>query len=310
VLIPHTSSWPQKSSDSEFDHALFYTSLQQYQNEPGCRATKFGTSILYAEVLTSTNTILEKNQKLLNHLPNGFTATAGVQIAGRGRGNNVWVSPRGSLIYSTLLRHSITLSNSAPVVFVQYLAAISIAEGIKSYAPGYESMPVRLKWPNDVYAEDPENPGKFVKICGILVNSSFSDGVYNLVVGCGINAINKLPTTSLNAIRPKGTPVFSLEKLLARILTKFEDIYTSFCRTGFSADLEKRYYGLWLHSQQIVTLETEGGARARVVGITRDWGLLKVEELGWEDQPTGRVWTLQADGNSFDFFKGLLKAKA
>jgi biotin--protein ligase len=42
------------------------------------------------------------------------------------------------------------LSNTAPVVFVQYLAAIAIIEGIKSYDHGYSNVPVKLKWPNDI----------------------------------------------------------------------------------------------------------------------------------------------------------------
>ena len=58
-----------------------------------------------------------------------------------------------------------------------------------------------------------------------------------------------------------------------------------------------------------MTLEAEGGVRARIKGITRDWGLLLVEELGWEDRATGKISTLQSDSNSFDFFKGLIKRK-
>lgn len=42
------------------------------------------------------------------------------------------------------------LSNSAPVVFIQYLAAIAIVEGIQSYDRGYKDLPVKLKWPNDI----------------------------------------------------------------------------------------------------------------------------------------------------------------
>jgi len=60
---------------------------------------------------------------------------------------------------------------------------------------------------------------------------------------------------------------------------------------------------------QIVTLETEGGSRARIKGITRDWGLLLADELGWEDRPTGHTVSLQSDSNSFDFFRGLVKRK-
>jgi biotin--protein ligase len=164
---------------------------------------------------------------------------------------------------------------------------------------------------NQTDAQDPSKPGmkEYVKIGGILVNSSYSSGNYDLVVGIGINSTNASPTTSLNALLPSNLSPFSLEKLLARILTKFEAIYKGFCRTGFDRKLEETYYKHWLHTDQIVTLEQEGGARARIKGITTNWGLLRAEELGWQDRPTGKVWELQSDSNSFDFFKGLLKRK-
>lgn len=73
------------------------------------------------------------------------------------------------------------------------------------------------------------------------------------------------------------------------------------------------YYDDWLHMHQAVTLEEEGGTRARIKGITRDYGLLLAEELvrGWDgsERTTGKVWQLQSDSNSFDFFKGLVKRK-
>jgi biotin--protein ligase len=158
---------------------------------------------------------------------------------------------------------------------------------------------------------DPSKAGskEYVKIGGILVNSSYSSGNYDLVVGIGLNTANAAPTTSLNSLLPSNLAPFTLEKLLARILTKFETMYNSFCRTGFDKGLEGLYYRHWLHTDQIVTLEQEGGARVRIKGITTDWGLLRAEELGWEDKPTGKVWELQSDSNSFDFFRGLLKRK-
>jgi hypothetical protein len=55
--------------------------------------------------------------------------------------------------------------------------------------------------------------------------------------------------------------------------------------------------------------EAEGGVRASIKGITTNWGLLKAEELRWEYRPTGKMWELQSDSNSFDFFRGLLKRK-
>lgn len=71
-------------------------------------------------------------------------------MAGRGRGSNVWVSPAGSLVFSVCMKHPMEFANTAPVVFIQYLAAIAIVEGIKSYDEGYSKTPVKLKWPNDI----------------------------------------------------------------------------------------------------------------------------------------------------------------
>jgi biotin---protein ligase len=73
--------------------------------------------------------------------------------------------------------------------------------------------------------------------------------------------------------------------------------------------LEERYYAHWLHSGQKVTLENVGGVKAKVIGITRDWGMLKVEEVDEQGRGSGRVWALQSDENSFDYWKGLVKRK-
>ncbi|KAJ4305158.1 biotin holocarboxylase synthetase [Kalmusia sp. IMI 367209] len=249
----------------------------------------FGNSLLYGEVVTSTNTLLEKNPSLLQQLPTGFTVTATTQLAGRGRGSNVWVAPPGALMFSTVIHHSFSLTQSAPIIFVQYLAALAIVEGIKNYAPGYDKIPVKLKWPNDIYAQIPGSPtNPLVKIGGILVNSSYSGSSYSLVMGIGLNLANPLPTTSLNHLLPSlSLKPITPEKLLASILASFESLYTSFCRVGWSRQMEESYYESWLHSEQVVTLETHGGVRARVKGITRDWGLLLAEELGDGDRATG-----------------------
>ena len=66
--------------------------------------------------------------------------------------------------------------------------------------------------------------------------------------GIGLNTTNPAPTTSLNALLSDRIPPFTLEKLLARILTSFEELYGQFIRTGFSRDLEELYYQHWLHT--------------------------------------------------------------
>ncbi len=277
-----------------------------------------------------------RNHNLLSKLPTGFTLAATTQVAGRGRGANVWIAPPGSLIMSTVINHPAHIATSRPIVFIQYLAALATVEAVKSYATGYSDFPIKIKWPNDVYVRDPNKPTdetSYVKVAGILANCAYSAGNYQVVLGIGINTNNARPTTSLDAVLPllnnnnnnsgngKKTPEpFRIERLLARILTRLEILYGEFCRGGFSRELEGKYYRHWLHSNQIVTLEAEGGVRARVVGITRDWGMLMAQEVveggegsggggGGVLRPTGKVWALQSDENSFDFWRGLVKRK-
>ena len=312
AIVPHTSGVPT-TKETLFHHEAFYANLHHYHTKLRNPNASFGKYLMYGEVVTSTNSLLEKNPSLLRNLPNGFTLTATTQIAGRGRGGNVWIAPPGALMFSTVLHHSLAASQSAPVIFIQYLAALAIVQGIRNYAPGYSNIPVKLKWPNDIYAQLPgssNNP--VVKIGGILVNSSYSGTGYSLVCGIGLNLSNALPTTSLNLLAASQSPPlkpFTPEKLLASILAHFETLYKTFLNTGFSREMEGEYYDSWLHTNQLVTLESEGGVKARIKGITRDWGLLLAEEVGWEDRPTGRLVTLQSDSNSFDFFRGLVRRK-
>ncbi len=224
-----------------------------------------------------------------------------------------------------MINHPAHLATTRPIVFLQYLAALATVEAVKSYGPGYDSIPIKIKWPNDVYVRDPKKPHEvvYVKIAGILANCAYSAGNYQVVLGIGINTNNARPTTSLDALLPlaaaasgRSSPLepFRTERLLARMLTRLESLYGEFARDGFSRALEGRYYAHWLHTNQVVTLEAEGGVKARVVGVTRDWGMLMAEEVVGDGingalRRTGKVWALQSDENSFDFWRGLVKRK-
>ncbi|TLD06229.1 uncharacterized protein PgNI_08915 [Pyricularia grisea] len=312
IVFAHEDSWPQHKETPHFDHELYYSSLSRYRRKER-DSRDWGTTLMYGEVVTSTNTMLEKNPTILGSIPTGFTFTATTQVSSRGRGSNVWIAPPGSLMFSVLINHPGHLMTTRPIVFIQYLAAVAIVEAIQGYDKGYEKMQVRLKWPNDIYCRDPtkpEGPPHYVKIGGILANCSYSSGNYQIVLGVGINTNNSRPTTSLRALaEAAGLPPLKLEQLLARILTRMEARYNGFTMKGFSGELEGAYYRHWLHSDQVVTLEMEGGVRAKIRGITKDWGMLVAEELGLGDRTTGRTFALQSDENSFDYWRGLVKRK-
>ncbi|KAJ6262805.1 hypothetical protein Dda_1362 [Drechslerella dactyloides] len=316
----HLESWPTTDETPLFSISSYFQYLQNERSQTAS-SFNFGTPLLYGEVVTRVATSADekgRNFSLLRELPSGFTAIATTQTAARGRGDNVWISPHGALGFSVAVRHRLQHQEKAPVIFIQYLVGLAIVESIKAYDDGYGDLPVYLKWPNDIYARKPSAPGQpppdkkeVVKIGGVLVTASFDGEEFILVIGCGINVSNEAPTTSLKIIAESMNPklaTFQHEKLLAKILAKVESFYEVFVNSGFKT-FEENYYEHWLHSNQIVTLDEMNGVSARIRGLSMDDGTLVVDELDEFNNKTGKAFKLQTDGNSFDFFKGLLKKK-
>ena len=59
-LIPHEADWPGTKETPYFNHHSYYANLRMYQQENSSEAEEFGNYLMYGEVVTSTNTILEK----------------------------------------------------------------------------------------------------------------------------------------------------------------------------------------------------------------------------------------------------------
>lgn len=162
----------------------------------------------------------------------------------KGRGGNSWVSQADALQFSFIVRHE--LNTSRPVVFVQYLIALAIVESIRE-RKGYEDIPLRVKWPNDIYMDLAE--GGLQKVGGLLVNSSFVRNEFLLVIGCGINLNNTYPTVSINEVIKKyGLPALEREEVLAHALVKFEKFYHEFNEKGIGKWFLDKYYARWLHT--------------------------------------------------------------
>ncbi|MEI9987612.1 MAG: biotin--[acetyl-CoA-carboxylase] ligase [Aliidongia sp.] len=147
------------------------------------------------------------------------------QTGGRGRLDRRWVSPRGNLFASIVLRPEAPPAQAAELGFV---AALAVAETIERFAgPDH----VRLKWPNDVLAGGS-------KIAGILLEArSGSSGLVDWVVlGIGINIVaapsgTPYPATCLAQLTMAVPPVGEVLKALAASLAMWLGIWES---RGFS----------------------------------------------------------------------------
>lgn len=330
TALPDSKMTPFFNMKSYFNHL---------DNFSQGKAGEIGAILGYGEVVTSTNTMLDKNPGWLARLPHGFTFTTSSQVAGRGRGGNVWVNPRGVLATSVLFRMPPGVEITR-IATLQYLCSIALIESILGYGlveagsgNGYEDMPLKLKWPNDIYILKPEyfnkledkddvsstvegDDAKWFKVSGALVNSQYLDGRYHLVWGAGVNVSNEAPTTSLNlvlsqlnVIRTKqgklALPPYQIEILLAKIMANLNNFYAVFMKAGLNPFLPL-YYKRWFHNKQTVLLDQEGSGstiKVEIKGITEN-GLLVAQNL-----QTNEVYELQPDGNSFDIFKGLVYRK-
>lgn len=57
-IVPHEEAWPDVKETPSFQHNAFYSSLREFRAVD--RAETWGDQLMYGEVLTSTNTVLEK----------------------------------------------------------------------------------------------------------------------------------------------------------------------------------------------------------------------------------------------------------
>jgi len=324
---------PTTKSTPHFDIEKYFARLCQLSENT---VPELGSVLGYAEVITSTHTILEQNPLWLKHLPHGLTLTATTQIAGRGRGNNVWLNPQGVLPATILFKIPQNEVEPSFVITLQYVCGLALIEAILRYGSGpdgagvgYEDMPLRIKWPNDIYMLKPEfldfdheeNQGceeeKYSKVAGSLLGSQCIDGQLYLLWGGGINVSNEAPIMSLNVVLTKlnelrkgknlpALPAYQLELLLAHIVFTVNQFYSIFKQTGLSSFLPF-YYQRWLHSNQkvVVSGHLKGESRTCIIkGITPNYGLLIAQDVNSHD-----VLHLQPDGNSFDLFKGLVYKK-
>ena len=184
--------------------------------------TKFlGKKILSYESLDSTNDtayhLAENGEK------EGTVVVSERQRRGKGRQGRQWVSPKGGIYLSCILKPDIEPKEVAKITLV---SAVALAASIREVA-GVDAM---IKWPNDIMV-------KRKKVCGILTEmKAEQDKVNFLIVGIGLNVdsqVSSLPkgATSLNKESDSKVSKVALAK---RILENLEHYVLLFKKDGFN----------------------------------------------------------------------------
>ncbi len=202
--------------------------------------TRFvGQRVIYYPSLTSTMEIAR--QEARQGAEEGTVIIADEQTAGRGRLKRAWLSPRGNIALSVILRPHMAHLHS--LVMLASLAVVHSIEAVTGLKP-------RIKWPNDVLIA-----GK--KVCGILIESHVQrKRVDYAIMGIGIN-VNLRPgdfpdisptATSLSGELGRDIPRLSLVR---HLLVEIERLY-------LALSAGQSIYGEW--QDRLVTL----GKRVRV----------------------------------------------
>lgn len=225
-----------------------------------------GHSFRYYDEIESTN--VEAKALAAKGAPEGTVVVAESQTAGRGRRGRSWVSPAGKgLLFSVVLRPSIPMGDAHLLTLV---TAVAAADAIEAQA----KVPVRIKWPNDLFIGDK-------KVGGILTQvNGEQDEVDWIVVGIGINVNTEfvelpvsLRRSAVSLAMASGSQIDRSE-LLAALLISLEKHYAHVQGNGFDGVISafrQRDYLL----QKSVSVETrEGAVVGRASGIDERGALL------------------------------------
>lgn len=131
--------------------------------------------IIKLNAIESTNSHIKKiaTEKLLE---NYTVVWAEDQTNGRGQLGTSWVSESGkNLTFSVLIKFSnVCLSN-------QFYLSMAVSLGIRAVLSNYISVPIHIKWPNDILADKS-------KIAGILIENIIAGStIKQSVIGIGLN---------------------------------------------------------------------------------------------------------------------------
>jgi BirA family biotin operon repressor/biotin-[acetyl-CoA-carboxylase] ligase len=192
----------------------------------------------------STNAVLAAEDT------DGLVVVAEHQTAGRGRLDRAWESPpRAGLTFSCALRPAGLPDGRWP--WLPLCIGVAVAEATESMT----GVDVRLKWPNDLLADER-------KLGGILVERHGD----RAVVGIGLNvttASAELPAPQATSLLLAGARVTDRESLLRAVLRAIDERYLQWSTADDIDDLHAAYVARCSTLGREVTVTLPDGSALR-----------------------------------------------
>lgn len=224
-----------------------------------------GKQVVFRESADSTqNLALALADK---HDSHGAVVIAEQQKSGRGRQNRKWLSPKGGVWLSVVLKPEIPTSK---ITLLPFVAALAACDAIKA-----TGLDARLKWPNDVMIS-----GK--KVAGILLDiSAEAEQVNYAVIGIGINA--NVDSATISA-RLDGVKITSISDELGRsvsrldlvkaLLENLERYYMEMEQRGAVAILQKWKKDSDMMGREVTVTQNNRTVQGVAVDVKDDGSLL------------------------------------
>lgn len=242
----------------------------------GLKTNILGHYVHYEDSVSSTQKIAHKLS--YEGVPEGTIVVAEEQVAGRGRLERTWFSPKFTGIWFSLILKPTIPPQQAPQLTL--LTAVGVVRGIKA-ATGIQC---EIKWPNDILIN-----GK--KIVGILTElHAEADRIHSVIIGIGINVNQQLEHFS-DELREKATSLaivkgikLNRSEILQAILKEIEDLYLDYLENGFQVvKLLWESHAVSI-GKQITARTYNGTLIGKALGIT-DNGVLLLEDHAGEIHP-------------------------
>jgi len=194
----------------------------------GLQTKIIGRTIHYFRSLPSTNDIAKELAQ--KGAKEGTVIVAETQTRGRGRLRRRWISPRGGLWFSIILRPRISPKDAPKLTL---MTSVAVTKTINKLF----DLEAEIKWPNDVLVK-----GK--KVCGILTETSTrGDALDFAVVGVGVNAnfsVHDFPKNlqvSSTTLKEELKRKIERETLLRSLLEATEHYYSMYIQGKFNTIL-------------------------------------------------------------------------
>lgn len=263
-------------------------SVNKWAIKQALTTKSLGHAIDLADELVSTN--IRAKELARQGAVHGQIVLATCQSSGLGRLQRKWVSPRGGLWMSVILRPNLSLADAPKLTLA---ASVAIVDAIEECL----QLRIGIKWPNDLVYQGK----KVVGILGEVVGEW--NAVQTLVLGIGINANFSLE--QLNSLSSAATLLeilgheVNLNSLAAGILKHLEDQVISLERKAFEElklNWLARADGL---NQEVKVIRGEKVFWGIFKGITIDGELLLETNDGEKRFTAGEVHLRSAVGKYF-----------